>query len=203
MNLNKGKDTIPKVCLMLIILGIILTGINPADRLAWAGESFMIIIAIVVLVLTYEKVRLSNLSHIFILIYLLLPLVGGYFVYSSVDLGFIDNLIDPSRNNLDRIVHFLSGFLLALPIQEILVKKAKIKNSWKYFLSIAIITAGGAFYEILEWIGVILFSNPQFASNFLGMQGDIWDAQKDMLMSIYGAILFVLVQLAIMRRTKQ
>lgn len=188
------KEDIPTLYLVLTIILIIITGILAKNKGTWAGESFLIITAIVFLVATYKRFQFSLLSYTFMFMYLLLPLIGGCFGYPTIEMGIIDNILDPTRHNFDRVVHFLSGLLLTLPIQEILRKKAKVKSSWIGILSVAIILAAGGLYEIMEWIGVYIFPDPNFAETFLGIQGDFWDAQKDMIMATLGSILVVLIQ---------
>lgn len=45
-------------------------------------------------------------------------------------------------------------------------------------------------YELIEWIFAAL-SNPEAGMAYLGSQGDIWDAQKDMLADTLGAVFAV------------
>ena len=52
--------------------------------------------------------------------------------------------------------------------------------------------AFSAFYEILEWWMVVEFY-PTSGPDWLGMQGDPWDAQEDMLMALIGATLSILM----------
>ncbi|TAK56841.1 DUF2238 domain-containing protein, partial [Patescibacteria group bacterium] len=60
--------------------------------------------------------------------------------------------------------------------------------------SIAFVAMG---YELVEWIYAVT-SDPTAGAAFLGSQGDIWDAQKDMLMDTLGALamipLYILVR---------
>lgn len=42
-------------------------------------------------------------------------------------------------------------------------------------------------YELIEWIYAAL-ANPEAGIAYLGSQGDIWDAQKDMLADTLGAV---------------
>jgi putative membrane protein len=47
--------------------------------------------------------------------------------------------------------------------------------------------AFSAFYELLEWFTAVVFGDG--AVEFLGTQGDPWDAQWDMLLALTGALL--------------
>ncbi len=92
----------------------------------------------------------------------------------------------------DRLVHFSFGFLLAYPIREIFMRVAKIKGFWSYYFPFDVAAAFSACYEIIEWLTA---RNVDASAGlaFLGAQGDIWDAQKDMLMAIIGAIIAMII----------
>ena len=186
------KNTLSKIYFFTIILLIVITGINPKNTGAWLGEAVPVLLAAIILALTYKKFMFSLTSYTLIFSYLLFPLIGGYYTYSAIELPFKEIF---QRNYLDRIVHFLSGLLLAIPLKELFVRTSKVKKYWSYIVPIAIIIAAGAIYEIAEWILVILI-NPQTGIAFLGAQGDIWDAQKDMLMAGIGAVLAMIISYA-------
>jgi putative membrane protein len=52
----------------------------------------------------------------------------------------------------------------------------------------SVIVAFGSIYELAEFGSAIVLGKARGLS-FLGVQGDIWDAQKDMLMQSIGAII--------------
>jgi putative membrane protein len=63
-----------------------------------------------------------------------------------------------------------------------------VNSKWILFLfPIFAIFTIAAFYEIIEWIYAIL-SDPAAGAAFLGSQGDIWDAQKDILADALGSV---------------
>jgi putative membrane protein len=114
--------------------------------------------------------------------------IGGHYTFEQVPFDIITNLFNFSRNNFDRIAHFTVGFY-AYPIAEILYRKSLVKSKTILFLfPIFTIFTVAAGYEIIEWIYASL-SNPAAGSVFLGSQGDIWDAQKDMLSDALGSLL--------------
>ena len=113
--------------------------------------------------------------------------IGGHYTFERVPFDFITNIFHFSRNHFDRMAHFTVGFY-AYPIAEILYRKKLVKSKWVLFLfPIFAIFTVAANYEIIEWIYAAL-SNPAAGAAFLGSQGDIWDAQKDMLADGLGAI---------------
>lgn len=88
----------------------------------------------------------------------------------------------------DRLVHFCFGFLLAYPVREMFVRVARVKGFWSFYLPLDVTLSFSAVYEILEW-QVAARVAPTAGLVFLGTQGDVWDAQKDMLLSGLGATL--------------
>ena len=48
--------------------------------------------------------------------------------------------------------------------------------------------AGSMGYELLEWAAALVFGG-DLGQAYLGTQGDVWDAQKDMLCATLGAAL--------------
>ena len=143
--------------------------------------------------LSYNKLQLSDLSYLLITIFLLLHTVGAHYGYSSVPIGFaIKDAFSLMRNPYDRIVHFLFGFLFAYPIYELLKRYSNQKDVWLYILPINFIISLSAIYEIIEAIVAWTFPPEQY-NPFVGLQGDIWDGYKDMLLVTTGAIISTLI----------
>jgi putative membrane protein len=77
----------------------------------------------------------------------------------------------------------------AYGIAELLVRQKLVTKVWvACFFGIFAIGTAAAVYEIIEWIYAATEGGSAGAA-FLGSQGDIWDAQKDMLSDILGAVL--------------
>ncbi|MEP6962438.1 MAG: DUF2238 domain-containing protein [Acidobacteriota bacterium] len=175
--------------LLCAVLGVIFiaSGARPEERFAWWLESALALVFLVILACTYRKLALSDTSYLLILIFLGLHEWGAYEMYSYVPLGeWMKPWFGTERNHYDRLVHFSYGFLLAYPMQEWFMRSAGVHSRFRYFLPIQFTLACSAVYEILEaWAASIL--SPEHGQEFLGMQGDIWDAQKDMLMAAIGA----------------
>src|SRR4029453_13759931 len=92
----------------------------------------------------------------------------------------------------DRLVHFSFGLLLAYPIREVFLRVAKVKGFWGYYLPFDVTLAFSAVYEVIEWRGAA-GGEPRGGGAFLGSQGDVWDAQKDMTMAGIGALVAMVV----------
>ena len=161
---------------------------NPIDRPTWFAENLTVwIILAVILILYWRKVRLSNMAYglMFVLIYL--HTIGGHYTFALVPFDYVTNFFNFSRNHFDRIAHFSVGFY-AFGIAEWLYAKKMVTNKFLLFTyPIFVIATVAASYEIIEW-WYAAGASPESAADYLGSQGDIWDAQKDMLADTLGAI---------------
>ncbi|MEO8097584.1 MAG: DUF2238 domain-containing protein [Acidobacteriota bacterium] len=155
----------------------------------WWLESALALVFLMVLACTYRKLALSDLSYLLIFIFIGLHEWGAHHKYASVPLGeWMKPWFGTTRNDYDRLMHFAYGLLLAYPMQEWFVRSAGVRNGFRYFLPIQFTLACSAVYEILEsWTASVL--SPAHGQEFVGMQGDIWDAQNDMFVAAIGAAL--------------
>lgn len=184
---------IPLILLIWIIAFWIFTAISPFNRYDWLMENILFFISFIVLIFTYRKFPLSNISYILITSFLTLHLIGAYYTYSEVPFGFyLDKNFNFGRNHFDRLVHFSFGLLLTYPIREILIKSITVRGFLGFFLPVSIAFSCSSFFEIIEWFFVSVV-NPQLGAAYLGMQGDIWDAQKDMLLALIGSVIAMIV----------
>ena len=173
----------------LWILGLVLSGLHPKDRLTWMLEVFPVFIAIPALYWTRTTFPLPRYILVLILIHGIVLMIGGHYTYAEAPLGYwIKDLFGLDRNPYDRIGHLFQGFVPALIAAEILRRKVGLKSAgWVFFLSVAVCMAISVTYEFIEWWMALLLG--QDAEAFLGTQGDPWDTQWDMLTATIGAIL--------------
>ncbi|PID47994.1 MAG: hypothetical protein CR967_02025 [Proteobacteria bacterium] len=186
----------PHFLLLLYVVEFIFLALNPYDRAVWWAENLPIVIPVVILVFSFNKFRFSNLSYFLIAFFFLFHTFGGHYTFEKAPFDFFNRLLShldlnflfpDDRNNFDRIGHFLVG-ILAYPIAELFLRKKWLSNvPVAIFLGIVTLGFWGALYEIIEMQYAILEGGESGAA-FLGSQGDIWDAQKDMLLDILGAI---------------
>lgn len=122
-----------------------------------------------------------------------LHVIGSHYTYAETPFGFtLQNWVGADRNMYDRLVHFCYGLLLAYPIREVLVRVARLRGFWAYFFPIDLTFSFSSIYEIIEWKAAALVA-PELGLAFLGTQGDVWDAQKDMFLAGMGAIIAMLI----------
>jgi putative membrane protein len=171
----------------------ILLAIHPLDRQDWFLENILVFVTVAVIVATYRWFRFSNLSYALITIFLAVHAIGAHYTYAKVPAGFwLRDWLHLSRNHYDRIIHFGFGFLLLYSLRELLQRAAGARETWATWLAVAALAALSSFFEILEAI-IAQMVRPDLGTAYLGTQGDIWDAQKDMAAAFWGAVLMAVV----------
>lgn len=141
------------------------------------------------LIATYRRFPLTRLLYALISLHALVLIVGAAYTYARVPLGsWLQDLLDLNRNPYDKIGHFMQGFVPVLIAREILLRGGYLSSRrMTAFLSACVALAVSAFYELLEWRAALAMG--QSAEDFLGTQGDPWDAQSDMFLALIGASL--------------
>lgn len=164
------------------------SGIEPHDsRLTWVLETLPFMIALPLMLLTYKRFPLTSLSYTLIAIHAMILMLGGHYAYAKVPLGFwMEDWFGWTRNNYDKIGHFMQGFGPAIYTREIMARTSPLRRGrWLGLVSVAIPLAFSALYEIIEWLASL--SNPTDTEAFLGTQGYLWDTQTDMFWCLIGA----------------
>lgn len=180
------------ILIILFLLGLVLSGIHPHDYFTWLLEVFPAIIGLIVLLLTFKKFKFSDLTYFLILAHCYILFIGGHYTYAEVPLfDWIKDTFEQNRNNYDKVGHFAQGFVPAMIVRELFVRKEIVKQgSWLSFLTVCVCIAISVFYEFLEWFVAIIIG--ESADSFLGTQGYVWDTQSDMLYATIGAMCMVL-----------
>jgi len=166
----------------------LLTAIAPFNRFDWLLENLLVFVYVALLAVTYRWFRFSNTSYGLFTLFITLHLIGAHYTYAETPLGFwLQDMFGFTRNHYDRIVHFSYGLLIAYPFRELLLRVGGVRSGWAGFLAVNMVLAFSAFFEVLEaWIAMIV--SPELGDAYLGTQGDIWDAQRDMGLALLGAI---------------
>lgn len=163
----------------------------------WVLEHALTVLWVGFLILTYRRFPLSNISYTFIFIHLSLHTIGAHYTYALVpyDDWFrslfgtgLNDWLGFERNHYDRLVHFSFGLLLAYPIREVFLRIAGVRGFWGYYLPVDLTMSFSMLYELIEWWAAVLFGG-ELGQAYLGTQGDIWDAHKDMSMATIGAVI--------------
>lgn len=178
-----------KFLLLVFAVVWVWAAINPRYPDDWLLENYLVFIFVPLIILVSQYFRLSNLSYTLITVFMSLHVIGSHYTYAEVPFGYeLQHWFGASRNMYDRLVHFSFGLLLAYPLREMFLRIVRTKGVWGYWLPIELVVAFSAGYEIIEWL-VAARVDPSAGLAFLGAQGDIWDAQKDMLLAAVGAML--------------
>ncbi|HLO26669.1 MAG TPA: DUF2238 domain-containing protein [Geobacteraceae bacterium] len=190
---------------VLFLLLVAALGVAPLDRKDWALENALVILIVPMLILTRKQLPLSRISYTTIFLFLCLHEVGAHYTYAKVpyDEWFksltgstLNGLLSLERNHYDRLVHFSFGLLIAYPIREVFLRVADVRGVWGYYLPLDVTMATSMLFELFEWGAAELFGG-DLGVAYLGTQGDVWDAQKDMAMATLGAVIAMLVTAAI------
>lgn len=189
----------------LFVLIWAVLAVAPLDRKDWLLENVLVFLIVPILLLTRRRFPLSRISYAAIFTFLCLHEVGAHYTYALVpyDAWFkgltnhtLNELLGLERNHFDRLVHFSFGLLLAYPIREIFLRVANVRGVWGYYLPLDVTMATSMLYELVEWGAAELFGG-ELGVAYLGSQGDVWDAQKDMAMATLGAVVAMLLTAAI------
>lgn len=177
-----------RTLLGLTVVGLIVSGIGPVDRVTWLLEVAPVMIAIPLLVFTYRRFPLTPLLCRLIFLHACILMLGGHYTYAEVPPGYwVRDAFGLERNHYDRLGHLAQGFVPAMLAREILLRKSPLKpGAWLFLICVCIPLAFSAFYEMLEWWAAVALG--QGADAFLGTQGDPWDTQWDMFLAMVGAI---------------
>lgn len=185
--------------------------IKPWYRADWALENLLLIPAALVLFWGYRHRLFSRLSFTLICVFLCLHEIGAHHTYAKVPYdewwraltgGSFNDLFGWKRNHFDRLVHFLYGFLLAYPIRELFLRVVQVRGFWGYFLPLDLTLSSSAFFELVEWL-VALVVGGDAGNAYLGTQGDIWDAQKDMVLAAAGAFIAMTITAMVNKRCQR
>jgi putative membrane protein len=174
-----------------------LLAISPVNRSDWLLENALVFSFALATILSWRWFSFSRVSITLIFLFLCLHEVGAHYTYSEVPYdAWIERLTGHSldaalgwqRNHFDRFVHFSYGLLLAYPIREVFLRVANVRGFWGYFLPLDLTMSTSMMFELFEWGAAEAFGG-DLGIAYLGTQGDVWDAHKDMALASLGAFI--------------
>jgi putative membrane protein len=181
-------------CVIFVALGI-----APHYRQDWLLENVLVFVAVPLLVATRRRLRFSNLAYACLFVFLCVHEVGAHYTYSLVpyDGWFqaltgrsLDAILGFERNHYDRLVHFLYGLLVTPAAVELFARFGRYPRTWAALFPLLFITSHSVIYELVEWGAAAVFGG-ELGQAYLGTQGDIWDAQKDMALALLGSVVAI------------
>lgn len=180
------KNCLPCLLAIIFILLSLWSAYAPASREVWLAEVIPVIAVFLALAASYSRFRFSNTAYVLMSLWLYMHTIGAHYTFAEVPFDWVNDLIDSERNQFDRVAHFIIGFY-AFPMAEWLTRKRYCGATLAMIFSLFFIMSLAATYEIIEWQYAVL-EGGEAGLEFLGSQGDIWDAQKDMLADTLGAL---------------
>ncbi|SCW78658.1 putative membrane protein [Paenibacillus tianmuensis] len=196
-----SRNIILQLLLAVFVVFWIVMAISPTDRIQWLMENVLVVAAFFTLLFTYKAFRFSNLSYLLIFLFLCVHVFAAHYTYQNTP---VDQWLKASfhlqRSYLDRVVHFLFGLCLAYCLRELLIRAAGLRNFWSYGILVMSMLGFSALFEIVE-MGAASVAG-QAGADYLGLQGDVFDTQKDMLMGLVGAIISMGTLAIILHKTR-
>lgn len=163
----------------------------------WFLENSLVFFGLAVVLLTYRRIALSDVSYLLLFLFMCLHEWGAHYKYSDVPLGeWLKPWLHTQRNHYDRVAHFGWGLMYGYPMQELAIRVLRVRGPWRYYLPVECTLAFSAIYEMME-AGMASILTPERGEEFVGMQGDMWDSQKDMFMAGLGSIAAMVIIYAV------
>ena len=175
--------------------------INPRYRQDWALENALVVVFGVAIAASHRRFVLSRLSYTLIFLFLCVHEVGAHYTYAEVPYdawlkaltgSSLNDAMGWQRNHFDRFAHFLYGLVMAYPLREFFLRVADTRGFWGYFLPLDVTISTSAIFELFEWGAAEIFAG-ELGTAYLGTQGDMWDAQRDMALASAGALFAMLL----------
>ena len=178
---------------LLFAIAWIWAAINPLHPDDWILENVLVVLFVPFVFWASRYFVFSNTSYVLVTVFMILHVIGSHYTYAEVPFGVnLGEWIGAERNMYDRLVHLLFGVVFTYPLFEYLQKKVQVKGFLVYFVSFMTVSAFAGFYEVIEWIAASVV-DPEAGAAFLGTQGDIWDAQKDMALAVVGSFVVLCI----------
>lgn len=192
----ENNNSVSKFHIFLLVslfLILVWSAYKPHDYFTWFLEVLPALIAVAIFAFTFEKFRFTNLVYAVVWFHCIVLIVGGKYTYAEMPLfDYIGDFFGWTRNNYDKVGHFMQGFSPALIAREVFIRRNIVNGKWwTYFIAVAVPLAFSAFYEFVEWW--VAVATGDSAEAFLGTQGYVWDTQTDMFMCFVGSLLALLL----------
>lgn len=189
----RNPSWFPKLLLLGYVVLFVALAFTPYSRATWVVENLpIVLIAGALTVLYLRGVQFSNTAYLLMSVLLYMHTIGGYYTFERVPFDWFNDLLGFKRNMYDRVAHVTVGFYAYALIEYTDARQLIRSRFLSYLLPLCVIGTVAMSYEIIEWLYAAT-SGGASGAEFLGSQGDIWDAQKDMLADTSGAVMALLL----------
>jgi putative membrane protein len=188
-----GRRRIAIASLVIFIVAAIASGHGLDAYGLWISETCHILIAAVIIAVTYRRFQFTLTTYLTLLVFALIVFTGAHYTYALVPLGeWMRGAFGFARNHFDRLGHFFQGAAPALFVRELLIRRLSLRRGPAVFWIVCGLCLGmAALFELAEW-GYAMSKGGPIVDD-LGAQGDPWDAQPDRLMALLGAAVSQLI----------
>ena len=173
--------------LAVVVVAAAVSAIRPHSFAVWMTEIFWVAGLLVILLVTRRMFRFSLAAYSCFFAWMMLQTVGAHYTFELVPMDWLKEMLGLVRNPYDRIAHFTVGWF-AFPFAELFLRKGWVRSAaLAAFFAVMTVVAMAGLWELVEWQYAVIEGGDAGAA-FLGSQGDIWDAQKDILCDTLGAL---------------
>jgi putative membrane protein len=189
------RPWLPKTLLALYVPVWVACAINPLYPSDWLIENILVFLALPTLLWAWRHQRFSDGACVGIFLFFCLHSLGTHYTYAEVPYDrwwqavtghTFNGLFGWERNHFDRFVHLAYGLLLTPVFNELLGRVVRVRSAvWMCVLSASFMGLHAMVYELVEWATALVVA-PELGAAYLGTQGDVWDAHKDMALAVLG-----------------
>lgn len=190
----RGAGRAEGTLLVAVVLAVLVaTGVQAKSPGTWFMEVVWVLAGLPLVLALRTKFPLTRLLCWLLVLHAVVLCYGGQYTYAETPLGeWAQDWLGTQRNNYDRLAHFVQGFVPAVAVREVLLRRTPLRpGGWVSFLTVSVCLAISACFEFVEWVSALVAGSG--ADDFLATQGDVWDTQWDMFLCLCGAIVSVLV----------
>ena len=183
-----SKAAVAEIAMLaVVVVAAAVSAISPHSFAVWMTEIFWVAGLLAVLLSTRRMFRFSLAAYSCFFVWMMLQTVGAHYTFELVPMDWLKEMLGLVRNPYDRIAHFTVGWF-AFPFAELFLRKGWVRSAaLAAFFAVMTVVAMAGLWELVEWQYAVIEGGDAGAA-FLGSQGDVWDAQKDILCDTLGAL---------------
>ena len=180
----------------------------PWYREDWALENVLGGLGLLWLGRRHRTAPFSDTAYVLLFVFGVLHEIGAHHTYSEVPYDAwaraltghtVSDALGLARNHFDRLAHFAFGLLLFRPVREYVETDGPLPGAASYLYPVALLATMSLVFELFEWGAAAVFGG-DLGQAYLGTQGDVWDAQKDMALALLGSVIAAVAAMLLARK---